>query len=38
VSAKVGQLGTVQLASVPADTITRTDGKPSIGLNTVNKP
>ena len=28
----VGDLGTVALVSVPADTITRTDGKPSIGL------
>jgi hydrophobic/amphiphilic exporter-1 (mainly G- bacteria), HAE1 family len=32
----VGQLGTVLLVSVPADTITRTDGKPSIGLQ-INK-
>jgi HAE1 family hydrophobic/amphiphilic exporter-1 len=30
--ATVGELGTVQLASIPADTITRTNGKPSIGL------
>ena len=34
----VGQLGTVQLASVPADTITRTGGKPSIGLQIVKAP
>jgi HAE1 family hydrophobic/amphiphilic exporter-1 len=29
---RVGQLGTVRLASVPADTITRTNGQRSIGL------
>ena len=29
---RVDQLGSVQLVSVPADTITRTNGKPSIGL------
>ena len=34
----VGQLGTVQLVSVPADTITRTDGKPSIGLQVSKGP
>lgn len=34
----VGQLGTVQLVSVPADTITRTNGKPSIGLQIVKGP
>ena len=28
----VNQLGTVQFVSLPADTITRTNGKPSIGL------
>ncbi|HKV88804.1 MAG TPA: efflux RND transporter permease subunit, partial [Candidatus Dormibacteraeota bacterium] len=34
----VGQLGTVQLVSVPADTITRTNGKPSIGLQVIKGP
>jgi hydrophobic/amphiphilic exporter-1 (mainly G- bacteria), HAE1 family len=34
----VGQLGTVQLVSIPADTITRTDGKPSIGLRVTKGP
>jgi hydrophobic/amphiphilic exporter-1 (mainly G- bacteria), HAE1 family len=29
---RIEQLGTVQLVSLPADTITRTNGKPSIGL------
>jgi hydrophobic/amphiphilic exporter-1 (mainly G- bacteria), HAE1 family len=29
---QVNQLGTVQFVSLPADTITRTNGKPSIGL------
>jgi HAE1 family hydrophobic/amphiphilic exporter-1 len=29
---QINQLGTVQFVSVPADTITRTNGKPSIGL------
>src|SRR5260221_4752486 len=29
---RVDQLGSVQFVSVPADTITRTNGKPSIGL------
>jgi len=29
---RIGQLGTVRLASVPADTITRTNGQLSIGL------
>jgi hydrophobic/amphiphilic exporter-1 (mainly G- bacteria), HAE1 family len=29
---QINQLGTVQFASIPADTITRTNGKPSIGL------
>ena len=28
----VNQLGTVQFVSIPADTITRTNGKPSIGI------
>src|SRR5207302_4708831 len=32
------QLGTVQLVSVPADTITRTNGKLSIGLRIVKGP
>src|SRR5436305_1197182 len=32
----IGQVAAVQLVSVPADTITRTDGKPTIGLQ-VNK-
>ena len=35
---KIGDLGTVVLASVPADTITRTDGKPSIGLQVIKGP
>ncbi|MGH7759921.1 MAG: efflux RND transporter permease subunit [Candidatus Dormibacteraceae bacterium] len=34
----VGQLGTVQLVSVPADTITRTNGKASIGLQISKGP
>ncbi|HYL08427.1 MAG TPA: efflux RND transporter permease subunit, partial [Candidatus Udaeobacter sp.] len=34
----VGQLGTVQLVAVPADTITRTNGKPSIGLQITKGP
>ena len=34
----IGQLGTVQLVSVPADTITRTDGRPSIGLQVTKGP
>ena len=34
----VGQLGTVALVSVPADTITRTDGKPTIGLQVIKGP
>src|SRR3982075_2735 len=29
---QINQLGTVQFVSIPADTITRTNGKPSIGL------
>jgi hydrophobic/amphiphilic exporter-1 (mainly G- bacteria), HAE1 family len=32
------QLGTVQVVSVPADTITRTNGKPSIGLQIIDGP
>ena len=35
---KIGDLGTVALVSVPADTITRTDGKPSIGLQVIKGP
>jgi hydrophobic/amphiphilic exporter-1 (mainly G- bacteria), HAE1 family len=34
----IGDLGTVQVVSIPADTITRTDGKPSIGLQVVKGP
>src|SRR5437899_470434 len=34
----INQLGTVQVASIPADTITRTNGKPSIGLQIVKGP
>ena len=34
----VGQLGTVTLTSVAADTITRTNGKPSIGLRVTKGP
>ena len=34
----VDQLGTVQLVSVAADTITRTNGKPSIGLQVLRGP
>jgi HAE1 family hydrophobic/amphiphilic exporter-1 len=34
----IDQLGTVQVVSVPADTITRTNGKPSIGLQIVDGP
>jgi HAE1 family hydrophobic/amphiphilic exporter-1 len=34
----VNQLGTVQVVSVPADTITRTNGKPSIGLQIIEGP
>ncbi len=35
---KVGDLGTVALVSIPADTITRTNGKPSIGLQIIKGP
>jgi HAE1 family hydrophobic/amphiphilic exporter-1 len=35
---RIGDLGTVALVSVPADTITRTDGKPSIGLQITKGP
>ncbi len=34
----INQLGTVQQVSVPADTITRTNGKPSIGLQVLKAP
>jgi len=34
----IDQLGTVQVVSVPADTITRTNGKPSIGLQIIDGP
>jgi hydrophobic/amphiphilic exporter-1 (mainly G- bacteria), HAE1 family len=36
--ATIGQLGTVQIVSVPADTITRTNGKPTIGLQVTKGP
>src|SRR4029077_2959453 len=35
---RIDQLGTVQVVSVPADTITRTNGQPSIGLRIVKGP
>jgi len=34
----IAQLGTVQVVSLPADTITRTNGKPSIGLQIIDGP
>src|ERR1700704_4788664 len=34
----INQLGTVQVVSVPADTITRTNGKQSIGLQIIKGP
>jgi HAE1 family hydrophobic/amphiphilic exporter-1 len=34
----VGQLGSVELVPVPADTITRTDGTPTIGLQVIKGP
>ena len=34
----IDQLGTVLVVSLPADTITRTNGKPSIGLQIVKGP
>jgi len=34
----VGDVATVQVVSVPADTITRTDGKPTIGLRVTKGP
>src|ERR1700736_5292788 len=36
--ATIGQLGTVQVVSVPADTITRTNGKQTIGLQITKAP
>ena len=35
---RIDQLGTVQVVSVPADTITRTNGKPSVGLQIIKGP
>ncbi len=35
---RIDQLGTVQVVSVPADTITRTNGKASIGLQIIKGP
>src|SRR5712691_5383393 len=35
---RIDQLGTVAVVSVPADTITRTNGKPSIGLQVIKGP
>src|SRR6202790_154774 len=35
---RIDYLGTVQVVSVPADTITRTNGKPSIGLQNIKGP
>jgi HAE1 family hydrophobic/amphiphilic exporter-1 len=35
---RIDQLGTVQVASVPADTITRTNGKLSVGLQIIKGP
>ncbi|HKB32562.1 MAG TPA: efflux RND transporter permease subunit [Candidatus Dormibacteraeota bacterium] len=35
---RIDQLGTVHVVSVPADTITRTNGKPSIGLQIIKGP
>jgi HAE1 family hydrophobic/amphiphilic exporter-1 len=35
---RIDELGTVQLSSIPADTITRIDGLPSIGLNVLKAP
>jgi hydrophobic/amphiphilic exporter-1 (mainly G- bacteria), HAE1 family len=36
--ATIGELGSVNLASIPADTITRTNGRPSIGLSILKAP
>ena len=35
---RIDQLGTVQVVSVPADTITRTNGKPTVGLQITKGP
>jgi HAE1 family hydrophobic/amphiphilic exporter-1 len=35
---RIDQLGTVQVASIPADTITRTNGQRSIGLQIIKGP
>jgi HAE1 family hydrophobic/amphiphilic exporter-1 len=35
---RIDQLGTVQVVSIPADTITRTNGQPSIGLRIIKGP
>jgi HAE1 family hydrophobic/amphiphilic exporter-1 len=35
---RLDELGTVQLDSIPADTITRINGRPSIGLNVLKDP
>ncbi|HSS94020.1 MAG TPA: efflux RND transporter permease subunit [Candidatus Dormibacteraeota bacterium] len=35
---RIDQLGSVQVVSVPADTITRTNGKPTIGLRIIKGP
>jgi len=35
---RIDQLGTVQVATIPADTITRTNGQPSVGLQIVKGP
>ena len=36
--ATIGQLGTVAVVSIPADTITRTNGSPSVGLQVLKGP
>src|SRR5229473_301511 len=38
VPVRIDQLGTVQVVSIPADTITRTNGQPSIGLRIIKGP
>jgi HAE1 family hydrophobic/amphiphilic exporter-1 len=38
VPVRIDQLGTVAVVSVPADTITRTNGKPTIGLQVIKGP
>ena len=35
---RIDQLGAVQVVSIPADTITRTNGQPSIGLRIIKGP